>query len=169
MQAPTNYPQFETERLLIRELTVADSAALFSHFSDDEVTRFMDIDALNSEAEAVNIINWHAKDSGCRWGLFEPSTEQLMGTCGYHCWEQGEFSKAEIGYDLAKSYWGKGFMSEAIGPILDFGFEQMGLSMVEAEVEKANARSITLLKKLGFTLDLTRSGEFDWYILFRDG
>ena len=169
MEPSINYPQFETERLLIQELTQSNSAALFHHFSDDEVTRFMDIDALKSEAEAVNIINWHAKDSGCRWGLFDAATGQLIGTCGYHCWEQGDFSKAEIGYDLSKDYWGKGFMQEAIGPILDFGFEEMGLSMVEAEVEKENARSITLLKKLGFTLDLTRSGEFDWYILFRDG
>ena len=169
MKAPIDYPQFETDRLQIRELTQDDSAALFDHFSDDDVTRFMDIDSLKSEAEAVSIINWHAKDSGCRWGLFDCSTGQLIGTCGYHCWEQGEFSKAEIGYDLSKNYWGKGLMQEAIRPILDFGFETMGLSMVEAEVEKENARSITLLKKLGFTLDLTRSGEFDWYILFRDG
>ena len=163
------YPRFETERLLIRELVQSDSAALYRHFSDENVTRFMDIDPLDSEAEAVNIINWHAKDSGCRWGLFGLASGQLVGTCGYHCWEQGEFSKAEIGYDLAKNYWGKGLMQEAIRPILDFGFDSMGLSMVEAEVERENARSIILLKKLGFTLDLTRSGEFDWYILFRDG
>ena len=164
-----DYPRFKTERLLIRELTQSDSAALCTHFSDDDVTRFMDIDSLISEAEAVNIINWHSKDSGCRWGLFDSVSGQLIGTCGYHCWEQGEFSKAEIGYDLSKRYWGKGLMQEAIRPILDFGFETMGLSMVEAEVEKENVRSITLLKKLGFILDLTRSEEFDWYILFRDG
>ena len=163
------FPRFETERLLIRELVMADSAPLYAHFSDENVTRYMDIDPLMSEAEAVNIINWHAKDSGCRWGLFERESGRLVGSCGYHGWEQGAFSKAEIGYDLAKAFWGQGYMSEAIRPILDFGFGEMGLSMVEAEVEKENGRSIVLLKKLGFTLDLTRDGEFDWYILFRDG
>ncbi|MFK7805186.1 MAG: GNAT family N-acetyltransferase [Anaerolineae bacterium] len=168
MKKPPHFPAFDTERLLIRELTLEHSAALYEHFSDDDVTRYMDIDSLSSEAEAVNIINFHAKDSGCRWGLFERQSGQLIGSCGYHCWEQGEFSKAEIGYDLAKAYWGMGIMQEAIHPILQFGFEQMGLSMVEAEVEKENAQSIKLLRKLGFHHDLTRDGEFDWFILFRD-
>ncbi|MFT5195000.1 MAG: ribosomal-protein-alanine N-acetyltransferase [Candidatus Promineifilaceae bacterium] len=168
MQTPLSFPQFQTKRLLIRELTFEDSAALFEHFSDPDVTRFMDIDVLSSEAEAVSIINFHAKDSGCRWGLFWHENGELIGSCGYHCWERGESNKAEIGYDLAQKYWGMGLMQEAIQPILKFGFNEMGLSMIEAEVEKENAQSSSVLKKLGFKLDLTRDVELDWFILFKN-
>lgn len=168
MKPPLTFPSFETERLVLRLLAPEDSAALFELFSDVAITRFMDIEPLTSEAEAVNIINFHFRDTGCRWGLFERTTMELIGTCGYHCWEAGEFSKAEIGYDLAPKYWGMGIMQEALQPILAFGFAEMGLSMIEAEVVKENLQSIRLLRKLGFQLDLTRDGEFDWFVLFQD-
>ncbi|MDU0206416.1 GNAT family N-acetyltransferase [Paenibacillus sp. MAH-36] len=56
-------------------------------------------------------------------------------TCGFHCWYQEERSRAEIGFELAKGYWGKGIMLEALEPVIDFGFTQMGLVIIEATVE----------------------------------
>ncbi|MEM9774517.1 MAG: GNAT family N-acetyltransferase [Chloroflexota bacterium] len=157
------YPEIRTKRLHLRELTLDDSAALFVHFSDPDVTRFMDIDELAVEQEAINIINWHAKDSGCRWGMFIEG--KLIGTCGYHRLQNNQ---AEMGYDLAKAYWGQGYMKESLEAIIDFGFNTMQLGMIEAEVESDNARSIGLLKRLGFVYDLSRADEeFDWYVLSR--
>ena len=157
-----NYPEIQTNRLILREMTLADSAALFKHFSDDDVTRFMDIDSLIDEQEAKNIINWHFNDSGCRWGLFKDG--ELIGTCGFHRWQNNQ---AEIGYDLGKAYWGQGLMQEALEAIIAFGFTSMALRMIEAEVEPENGRSIGLLKKLGFVDDLSRAHEeLNWYVLF---
>ena len=156
------YPIIKTERLTLRELTLEDSPELFVHFSDPEVTRFMDIDPLKDEQEAKNIINWHFKDSGCRWGMFKDG--ELIGTCGYHRLQNNQ---AEMGYDLGKAYWGQGYMKESLEAIIDFGFSTMALGMIEAEVEPENDRSIGLLKKLGFVDDLSRADEeFNWYILF---
>lgn len=163
------FPKLQTERLYLRELTLDDSAALFSLFSNPEITRYMDIDPLESESESVDIISFHLEDSGCRWGLFDQENGQLIGTAGYHRWRRGEINTAEIGYDLAPAYWGKGVMQEALAPILKFGFDQMGLVIIEAEVERENSRSIGLLRKIGFHLDLTRAeGQpLDWYLLFK--
>jgi ribosomal-protein-alanine N-acetyltransferase len=74
----------------------------------------------------------------------------LAGTIGYHCWATGEDSKAEIGFDLSSAYWGQGLMSEAVTPVLQFGFEGMGLKLIEATVDPANERSLRLVSKLGF-------------------
>ena len=144
------FPELETVRLRLRLLTLEDHEAVFAHFADEEVTRFMDIPPCRHIGEADEIIRFHLEDSGCRWGIFDKSTGQLAGTVGYHCWVTGESSRAEIGFDLSRNYWGQGFMAEALPQVLTFGFEGMGLERIEATVEPANERSLRLVSRLGF-------------------
>lgn len=144
------FPTLSTPRLLLRELTLADAPAVFEHFADEAVTRYLDIEPCRSLQEAKDIIQFHMDDSGCRWGLFEHHSKHLVGTCGFHCWVPDQNTKAEIGYDLAQAYWGQGLMAEALAVALDFGFEAMDLAMIEATTEVANTRSIRLLGKCGF-------------------
>ena len=161
------YPEIETERLLLKELTSKDAAGLFLLFSNPDVTRYMDIDPLQKESEALEIIEFHFDDSGCRWGLYDRETSQLIGTCGYHLWRKDTHT-AEIGYDLSPAYWGKGIMQEALNAIIDFGFNTMDLRIIEAEVEPENKQSIRLLEKLNFHPDLSRDSGLDWFLLFKN-
>lgn len=144
------YPQLETPRIILRELTLEDAESVYKHFSDPDVTQYMDIEPCKDIDEGNEIIQFHLDDTGCRWGMFDRETGDLMGTCGFHCWVQGESSRAEIGFDLAKSYWGKGLMQEALQSVIQFGFEVMDLIMIEATVEQGNMKSQTLMKKLSF-------------------
>lgn len=57
---------------------------------------------------------------------------------------------AEIGYYLGRNYWGRGYMTEAAGAALDFGFETLGLDVVRADAFEQNAASAGVLQKLGF-------------------
>ncbi|MHA6533000.1 GNAT family N-acetyltransferase [Paenibacillus sp. BAC0078] len=145
-----DFPMIETDRLTLRLLTLDDSEAVFRHFSDEEVTRFMDIPPCREIREAIEIIQFHIEDTGCRWGIFDKQTGQLAGTCGYHCWVTGTAAKAEIGFDLSRDYWGQGLMTEALLPVIEFGYGQMGLEMIEATVDPGNARSMRLMEALGF-------------------
>jgi ribosomal-protein-alanine N-acetyltransferase len=144
------FPEIETDRLKLSILTLDDSVAVYKHFSDENVTRFMDISPCKNIYEAEEIIRFHIEDTGCRWGIYSKIDFQFIGTCGFHCWIQGELPKAEIGFDLTKEYWGKGFMQEALKPVMEFGFKHMGLDFIEATVEQENDRSINLLEKLNF-------------------
>ncbi|RIX48636.1 N-acetyltransferase [Paenibacillus nanensis] len=148
--AKFTFPSLETERLVLRLLTLKDGPAVFRHFADEEVTRFMDIAPCKDLQEAEEIIRFHLEDSGCRWGLFDKKNGELVGTSGYHCWVTKPERRAEIGFDLSKSYWGLGYMTEALKPILAYGFGPMNLERIEATVEPGNARSRRLLEKLGF-------------------
>jgi ribosomal-protein-alanine N-acetyltransferase len=58
---------------------------------------------------------------------------------------------AMLGYDLARPYWRRGLMTEAVTAVLRFGFEQMALNRVEALVMAGNVGSMTLLSRLGFS------------------
>lgn len=159
------FPVMETERLILRVLTLEDNAAVFRHFSDEEVTRYMDIAPCTDIREADEIIQFHLDDSGCRWGVFDKSTGQLAGTCGYHCWSPGNGAKAEIGFDLSKEYWGRGLMSEAVSPVIQFGLQQMGLCKIEATVDPENIRSMRLLDNLGFQREKELAGGLVYYYL----
>ncbi|MGO4694794.1 GNAT family N-acetyltransferase [Paenibacillus sp. 2TAB26] len=161
------FPELETERLRLSILTLEDSEAIYKHFSDENVTRFMDINPCEDLNEAKEIIQYHIDDKGCRWGIFSKKDHRLVGTCGFHCWVQGEQPKAEIGFDLAKEYWGMGLMQEALLPVIAFGFEQMGLSMIEATVEQQNEKSIQLLNRLHFEKEAELRDELFYYYLNR--
>jgi [ribosomal protein S5]-alanine N-acetyltransferase len=161
------FPPLETPRMNLRILTLEDSQAVFTHFSDVEVTRFMDIEPCQDIKEAEEIIQYHLDDSGCRWGLFEKNTEKFMGTVGFHYLRKNGKFIAEVGFDLSKDYQGKGFMSEAMKQVVAFGFTQMKLDLIDATVEPANERSIHLLKKLGFTQALEPKDDLLYFYLGR--
>ncbi len=146
-------PSLETERLLLRKMTLEDTDFVFQHFSDPAVTQYlMDEPPVTDHAQAQEIIRFYMEPEGktCnRWGLIRKSDNQPIGTCGYHKWDRRYF-RAEIGYDLSPGFWGQGYMTEALRAILSNGFERMGLNRIEALVYIENDRSIQLLKSLGF-------------------
>ncbi|MFC5703245.1 GNAT family N-acetyltransferase [Cohnella faecalis] len=161
------FPELETGRLRLSILTLNDSAAVYKHFSDENVTRFMDIDPCKDIQEAKEIIQYHIDDTGSRWGIFSKVDSQFVGTCGFHCWVQGEQPRAEIGFDLAKEHWGKGLMQEALHPVIEVGFNQMGLEIIEATVEQGNDRSINLLRKLKFEKETELRDQLIYFYLNR--
>lgn len=162
------FPEIETERLRLFILTLDDSDVIFKHFSDENVTRFIDISPCKDINEAEEIIRFHIEDTGCRWGIFSKVDSQFMGTCGFHCWIQGEQPRAEIGFDLAKEHWGKGFMQEALNPVMEFGFKHMALDIIEATVEQENKRSINLLGKLNFEKEPELKDQLIYFYLSRE-
>ncbi|NIW38715.1 MAG: GNAT family N-acetyltransferase, partial [Gemmatimonadetes bacterium] len=76
--------------------------------------------------------------------------------------------QAEIGYDLAHRHWGRGLMTEALRPMLRFGFEEMDLHRIEAGVTVGNEASARVLEKLGFREEgLLRRGGY-WKGAYHD-
>ncbi|CAM2901494.1 GNAT family N-acetyltransferase [Paenibacillus sediminis] len=159
------YPVIHTERLLIRELALDDAAVVHKHFSDPEVTRFMDIEPCRSDKEAEEIIKFHINDTGCRYGLFSKKDGNLVGTCGFHCWVNDEPARAEIGFDLSKAYWGQGLMQEALSEVIKVGFDIMKLDFIEATVDTNNVRSQKLLEKMNFIRQEELRDNLYYYIL----
>lgn len=145
------YPSLETDRLKFEVLTLEHADDVFNLFSDPEVTRFMDIEPCKELKDAEVLILEHQDDIGVRWGIFDKATSEFLGTIGFHYIRQSpDKIVAEVGYDLAKKYWGKGYMTEALKAVISFGFSQMNFSIIDATVEPENVKSIVLLEKLGF-------------------
>ena len=110
-------------------------------------------DKLVDESQASDQIEaWENgfKNKGCiRWGITRKDENKLIGSCGYygfHTWNK----RASIGYELARTHWRQGIMTEALGAIIEFGFGKMELNRIEAVVMPENTASIKMLEVLGF-------------------
>jgi RimJ/RimL family protein N-acetyltransferase len=147
------FPRIETPRLILRELLEEDADAVFRIFSDPEVMKYYDIDVFASIEQAQALIERQKhrfeQKERFRWGIALKVNDTIIGTGGYVAWNR-MWCNAELGYDLARLYWGQGIMTEALRAMIQFGFERMGLNRIEAEVMPDNIASIQLLRKLGF-------------------
>ena len=147
------FPVLETQRFLLRAVTLDDAADIFRVMSDPRVTRYFGVlpmAALDQAQQRVQAIQMAFQEqTGVRWAITNRANGQLVGTCGFWRLIKPHF-RAEIGYELAPEWWGQGVMTEALGAMLEFGFTRMGLHSVEAQIHPANSGSRRVLEKLGF-------------------
>ncbi len=147
-----DFPEIETERLILREIMPEDAPAIFALFADPLVTRYYDLYPYADIEQAQELIDFFDQgfemERSIRWGIARKEDNLLIGTCGFVWLRQ---YRGEIGYELASAYWRHGYMYEAIEAILEFGFEQIGLNRIEALVMVENGASAGLLRALGFS------------------
>lgn len=121
-------------------------------FSDPEVVRFYDLEQMTGEAQAVELITRQAtrfeRREAMRWGIAQHEDDTVIGTVGYVF--EAEHAKAGLGYDLARPYWRRGVMSEALAVVVNYGFRGLRLHRIQALVMPGNEPSARLLAKLGF-------------------
>lgn len=149
------FPVLETERLVLREITMDDLDWYMEHFSRPEMVEGGDMLGPESREVAEKELRQYIVDlfrnrEGFRWGVSLRGDPQLIGSLGYYKWVRPSGHMAEMGYDLQREHWGKGIMSEAMRAVVDFGFERMGLTRIEAFVFLFNTRSWRMLEGLGF-------------------
>jgi [ribosomal protein S5]-alanine N-acetyltransferase len=147
------FPVLETERLILREITLADAEDMFRIYADPEVMRYWSSAPMRSIDEArrkiEGITNAFRERTGIRWAITRKGSERLIGSGGHWRLIKPHF-RSEIGYELAREHWGQGIMPKAVAAMLQFGFERMGLHSVEAQIEPHNQGSRRVLEKLGF-------------------
>jgi len=91
--------------------------------------------------------------------------DKLIGGAGFtKGFQIGETHKAEIGYWLAKPYWGQGITVEVVKKLCELAFERFGLVRITAHIYAFNVASIRVAEKCGFKLE----GDLKKYYL-RDG
>ncbi len=155
-RAFTHFPSLATSRLLLRQILPNDAEALFATFSDEETMRFTPHEPHRSLDEARAVIEktqvYYTRRESIRWGITLKSEGSMIGSCSFHRFDRG-FHRAETGYELNRTFWGQGIMTEAMSAILAYGFAELELHRVEAIIDIANRRSQSLLLKLGFTYE----------------
>jgi len=151
----TTFPTLTTERLILRAIRREDAEALFATFGDPVAMEFYGsppharLD--DTHAWIDRVFARYQGGEGLRWGVtLKGGDDTLIGSCSLHRFGPG---RAETGYDLNRTYWGQGIMTEAMRAVLSYVFDVLELHRVEAVIDIANAGSKALLLKLGFTYE----------------
>jgi ribosomal-protein-alanine N-acetyltransferase len=143
----------ETERLIIRSFTQDDAEAMFKVLGDAETMRYFLIWLAKSVENARGFIRWVTgmeKDFGYSfWVVVEKASGEVIGDCGLAPLE-GEGPEVELGCDLRRDKWNRGYATEAGRACLEYGFCELKLDRIIAVTNPKNIGARRALEKLGF-------------------
>lgn len=148
------FPVLVSERLLLRQMTLDDAPAVQRLRSNTDVMKYINRPLTKTVEEAEKwisvVIDTLERNDGISWCIcLKENPAEHVGSIGL--WRiDKENHRAEIGYMLEPHLQGKGLMFEAIKPVLHFGFAEMKLHSIEAQIDPRNAASAALLVKAGF-------------------
>lgn len=152
----------ETERLQLRCPRQEDAKLIFDSYAQDStVTRYLvwlphqSIET-TKKFIAVCIEQW-ANASAFPYVITRKSDARLVGMIDFRPHQHG----ANIGYVLAKEYWGQGIMTEAARCVVEYALAQQGLYRVQAFCDVDNIASARVLEKVG----MLREGTLRRYIV----
>jgi [ribosomal protein S5]-alanine N-acetyltransferase len=165
----------ETERLILKKVTPEVYTYIFENLSEAEIKKqfglISDEDFIKEKMKSQGGYTTYDR-TVLSFLLVLKNNNETIGKSGYHNWYK-DHRKAEIGYVLHKDEnKRKGYMSEALRAILDYGFNSMNLNRIEACIGPANIASQNLIKKCGFTQEgylrqhYIREGEIQDSLIF---
>lgn len=146
------FPELKTERLDLVEIKQTHLNDYYKLFSNERVTEYYNIKPFKEEYEAQKYIDWFEhrfkEKSGIRWGIAMKGENDIIGTLGFNNFQKNH--RASVGYDLRFDCWNQGIITEALREVMKFGFNQLEINRIEAEVMPGNIASEKVLLKLGF-------------------
>jgi [ribosomal protein S5]-alanine N-acetyltransferase len=145
-------PKIETERLILRKITLDDAEDIYVYASNEEVTRYVTWDTHSSLSDTTEFINSFLPQYDAPWGIELKENGKFIGTVHFVLW-QPKHNSAEMGYVLSKECWGKGLITEAAKAIISFGFESMKLVRIQARCFLENEGSERVMEKLGMSFE----------------
>ena len=147
--------EFETERLILRKVTLNDLDDLFNNWgSDVNTTKFLTFKTHeNKETTLKYINNWISKyeKGGLEWAIELKENHQVIGMIS--ALETYKYKCVEIGYSISSKYWNKGLMTEAINEIIKYLLNECDYNIVEAIIPSNNIGSIKVSEKCGLTCE----------------
>jgi aminoglycoside 6'-N-acetyltransferase len=155
-----------TERLSLRRLGPDDAEALSAYRSDPDVARYQSWSApypVETARELLRGMEGRRLDEPgwTQIGIELRATGELLGDVAF---EHRDERVAAVGYSLARAHWGNGYATEAVGAVVAHGLDVLGYEVVVAEVLPANAASVAVLERLGFSRERRLPDGDDRYV-----
>ena len=149
--------EIRTARLLLRKPRATDAPLMFTAYAQDPaVTRYLMWRPHANIAETRVVIDrfltaWERQEGFC-WFLFTNDTGEMIGSIAARPEVRAGLADDgfNLGFLLARAYWGNGYMPEAIAAVVDWAFTEPWVSRVSAACDMENHASARALEKAGF-------------------
>lgn len=150
----THFHSLTTDRLHLRQLQPTDAEAIFAIRSDRKVTEPFGQEPHQSLEDTQTLMQrrqtLYEQRKAISWYITLKGEDIVIGSCMFFQFDP-DFQCAETGYELHRAHWRQGITAEAMSAVLTYGFTELGLHRIEANVGAENTASRNLLLKLGFT------------------
>jgi RimJ/RimL family protein N-acetyltransferase len=155
--------RLETERLILRRPELGDLDGYAEIWSDEEVVRFLGGRTLGRDEVPAGIERmlkqWDRHGIGL-FSVLRKEDERLVGRVGYLLWDSERWVNAmheeledplelEIGWVVARTFWGQGYATEAAAVCRDHAFGSLGRDRVISLIAPENVASIRVAEKIG--------------------
>lgn len=167
-----NFQNIKTDRLIIRRLRLTDAEDIYEFTSKKATSEFLTWYPHKSIERTKNfiksIVDKYNKNEVTQWAIELIENQKIIGVAGFIAYYP-EHLKGEIAFVLSSDYWDKGYMTEALKKIIEYGYNEMGLKRIEAKCEIDNFASERVMQKIGMRLEgcfykyLMRKGKFRDY------
>jgi len=151
-----NGRKIETERLLLRPWKKTDVDDLYEYASVDGVGERAGWNHHESKEESARIVDMFIEDDVV-FAICLKESGKVIGSLGVERYgledklsEFFDYSGRELGFVLGRDYWGKGYVPEAAGAVIDFLFNECGLDFLICGYFERNSQSKRAQEKLGF-------------------
>ncbi|HEV7682023.1 MAG TPA: GNAT family protein [Pyrinomonadaceae bacterium] len=146
-------PTITTDRLSLRWIRMEDVDDFYAVYSNPQVMRYWSTPPLADKEAARKLIEDIQRDVEhqriIKWGIALRPDDKFIGSVTLFNLDYTH-RRAEIGYAQGRAYWGYGYMKEALTAVINYGFTELNLHRIEADVDPRNDASIRSLERLGF-------------------
>ena len=140
----------ESDRLILRMFREEDFEAYAKLTADAEVMRFLGgktFDRLEAWRHMAFLVgHWHLRGYG-HWAVEEKASGNLVGRIGFL--NPAEWPGFELGWTLAREYWGRGYATEGARRALKYGFDELDRPHIISLIHPDNNSSIRVAERLG--------------------
>lgn len=143
------YANFETDHLLLRPFSYEDGKGLHRILSDARNTSYIMPSTVTIEETTSLLVQTFMRSPLGIWAIEDKETGQLIGCIRFENIDE-RAREAEIGYFLHRSFWGQGFMTEALRTLVYLGMTQIGFQILRLLTHVENRASQRVAEKAGF-------------------
>lgn len=137
----------ETDRLMLRPITLDDAEDLFEYASDPENTRHTFPTHKSIEETEWVISNLFMSSPLGNFAIELKENGKMIGTCDLRVNESEK--SAELAYAINKKYWGNGYAPEAAKRLLELAFQDLKIERLWAKFSSKNPASGRVMEKIG--------------------
>lgn len=151
--------RIETERLILRKFIMEDAKAMYENWaSDEEVTKYLMWPAHSDISVSQEILKeWtknYTKEDYYQWAICLKENNEPIGNIGVVS-QDDTIEMVHIGYCIGRQWWHQGITSEALGGVIGFFFDKVGMQRIESRHDPRNPNSGAVMKKCGMQYEGT--------------
>ena len=135
----------------LRAIVADDIPAWFDYLRDPAVCEHTSWNVESAEECLAHVWSESTREpaSPTRFALALRDSDRLVGTAGFHS-VSPRHRAAELAYDLAPAYWGRGLATYACGVLTAWAHRSCGVLRIQAAVLRSNGRSARVLERCGY-------------------